>query len=48
MSFLKLLCVLAIAYGLKGLSVDDFEPAMFHTSKPSGFYTVDTGAPNSG
>jgi len=30
------------------LKVSDFKPALFHTSQPSGLYTVETGTPNSG
>lgn len=30
------------------LTVSDFKPALFHSSKPSGFYAVNTGVDNTG
>jgi len=30
------------------LTVADFKPTLFHSSKPSGFYAVNTGVDNTG
>lgn len=45
MQHLLLAALLALA---AALSVADFRPALFHSSQPSGFYTVDTGPATSG
>lgn len=44
----KLLGVIALLHSVCALTVEDFKPALFHTSHPSGFYNVDTGVLNSG
>ena len=41
--YLKKLCALALIYQAVALTVADFKPALFHSSKPSGFYVVNTG-----
>ena len=33
---------------INSLTVSDFKPKFFTASKPSGFYNVETGTPNSG
>lgn len=44
----KALGLLLLVQSAVALSVSDFKPALFRTSRPSGFYNVDTGSPNSG
>lgn len=41
--YLKNLCLLALIYQAVTLTVADFKPALFHSSKNSGFYVVNTG-----
>lgn len=41
--YLKTLCALALISQVVALTVADFKPALFHSSKPSGFYVVNTG-----
>lgn len=45
---LKSICLLFIIQIAFTLTVADFKPALFHTSKPSGFYAVNTGIDNTG
>lgn len=45
---LKRFCLLLIIQLALTLTVSDFKPALFHTSKPSGFYSVNTGVENTG
>jgi hypothetical protein len=45
---LKSICLLLIIHIAFTLTVADFKPALFHTSKPSGFYAVNTGIDNTG
>jgi hypothetical protein len=40
--------LLLLALQVAALTVNDFKPALFHSTKPSGFYNVDTGSENSG
>lgn len=45
----KSLSLLALLlYSALTLTVADFKPALFHTSRPSGFYQVNTGSDNTG
>lgn len=48
MHSLKIVALAVLLAQLLALSVNDFKPALFHTSQPSGFYSVETGSPNSG
>jgi hypothetical protein len=48
MHHLKSLCLLLLASWTLALTVADFKPALFHTSRPSGFYQVTTGVDNTG
>jgi hypothetical protein len=45
---LKIVCLLLVVEWAVSLTVADFKPALFHTSRPSGFYQVTTGADNTG
>ena len=45
---LKTLSSLLAVHLALSLTVADFKPALFHTSQPSGFYSVNTGADNTG
>ena len=48
MLLLNLLLGLAWVESCLGLTVKDFEPSLFTTSKPSAFYNIDTGVLNEG
>jgi hypothetical protein len=48
MNILNVLALLLLLTPTLTLSVKDFRPALFSSSKASGFYNVDTGSPNSG
>jgi hypothetical protein len=45
---LKTLILFFIIQLALSLTVADFKPALFHSSKPSGFYSVHTGPNNTG
>jgi hypothetical protein len=48
MERLKIIVTIALLSLGLSLSVSDFKPAFFHSSQPSGFYTIETGIPNTG
>ena len=43
-----LVSLLQLASIALALTVNDFKPAFFQVSKPSAFFNVDTGSPNTG
>ena len=45
---LNLRILVLLLPSLLALTVNDFKPAFFSTSKPSGFYNIETGTPNGG
>jgi hypothetical protein len=45
---LKATALLLILPVILSYTVKDFKPALFSTSKPSGFYNIDTGTSNAG
>jgi len=40
MEYLKIAAFLLLIISTTSLTVADFKPALFHTSQPSGFYTI--------
>jgi len=48
MPHFKNLCLLLLLHFATSLTVADFKPALFHSSRPSGFYQVNTGTENTG
>lgn len=45
---LRILFFCWLACVIQNLTVADFKPALFHSSQPSGFYSVNTGSNNTG
>ena len=48
MPYFKNICLLLVLHCGIALTVADFKPALFHSSRPSGFYQVNTGTENTG
>jgi hypothetical protein len=48
MAYLKSVCLLLVLHCACATTLADFKPALFHSSRPSGFYQINTGSDNTG